>query len=155
MQKEATKSLKEGGELRAHPKIAKDSRSDLPHNGRVPLDDFSQSLKLCKGKHGQILHYRFGIKKESYMCASLDLDEPASYEEAMTLPKSVEWMVAMREKMSFMARNRVWELVDLLPWYKTIGNKWVLKIKCKSNGLIKKIQGSFSGKRINPKKWYR
>ena len=30
--------------------------------------------------------------------------------------------------------NQVWDLVDLLLGHKTIGNKWVLKMKYKANG---------------------
>ena len=49
-------------------------------------------------------------------------------------------MVAMREDISFMARNHVCELVDLLFGSKTIENKWVLKIKCKENGSVEKYK---------------
>ena len=34
-----------------------------------------------------------------------------------------------------MKSNQVWELVDLLKGHKAIGNKWILKIKCKANGV--------------------
>ena len=33
-----------------------------------------------------------------------------------------------------MESNQVWDLVDLPPDHKTIGNKWVLNIKLKANG---------------------
>ena len=45
-------------------------------------------------------------------------------------------MIVIQEEMSFMDKNNVWELVDLPPGRKTIGNKWVLKIKCKADGSI-------------------
>ena len=35
-----------------------------------------------------------------------------------------------------MKSNRVWDLVDLPPGRKTIGNKWVLNIKHKTDGTI-------------------
>ena len=35
----------------------------------------------------------------------------------------------MEEEMGSMKVNQVWELVDLPPGCKAIGNKWVLKIK--------------------------
>ncbi|KAL0456749.1 UNVERIFIED_CONTAM: hypothetical protein Slati_1014100 [Sesamum latifolium] len=47
------------------------------------------------------------------MCASVDIDEPATYEEAVTSPNANEWITAMKEEMSSMAKNNVWELVDL------------------------------------------
>ena len=38
--------------------------------------------------------------------------------------------------MNSMESNHVWDLVDLPPGHKTIGNKWVLNIKCKEDGTI-------------------
>jgi hypothetical protein len=35
-----------------------------------------------------------------------------------------------------MMQNERWTLMDLLPWCKTIGCKWIFKIKLKSNGSI-------------------
>ncbi|KAL0373354.1 UNVERIFIED_CONTAM: Retrovirus-related Pol polyprotein from transposon TNT 1-94, partial [Sesamum radiatum] len=46
------------------------------------------------------------------MCASVDIDEPATY-EAVTSPNANGWITAMKEEMSSMAKNNVWELVDL------------------------------------------
>ncbi|KAK4390355.1 Retrovirus-related Pol polyprotein from transposon TNT 1-94 [Sesamum angolense] len=47
------------------------------------------------------------------MCASVDIDEPATYEEVVTSPNANEWITAMKEEMSSMTKNNVWELVDL------------------------------------------
>jgi hypothetical protein len=55
-------------------------------------------------------------------------------------------MTAMQEKMSSMDKNNVWELVDLPPGRKTIGNKWVLKVKCKEDGLIDRYKARLLGK---------
>ena len=38
--------------------------------------------------------------------------------------------------MNSMKSNQVWDLVDLPHSRKTIGNKWVLNIKCKADGTI-------------------
>lgn len=48
--------------------------------------------------------------------------------------------------MSSMAKNKVWELVDLPPGRKTIGNKWVLKIKRKADGSIDKYKARLVAK---------
>ena len=74
-------------ELQAPSKISKYSESDLPPSGNVPLDDFSQSLDLHRSECCQIPHRHFKIEGESYMCTQLNLDEPTSYEEALTSPK--------------------------------------------------------------------
>ncbi|KAK4411876.1 Retrovirus-related Pol polyprotein from transposon TNT 1-94 [Sesamum angolense] len=43
----------------------------------------------------------------------MDIDEPATYEEAVTSQNANEWMTAMKEEMSSMAKNNIWKLVDL------------------------------------------
>ena len=42
--------------------------------------------------------------------------------------------------MNSMKSNRVWDLVDLSPGRRTIGNKWVLNIKRKENGTIERYE---------------
>ena len=42
----------------------------------------------------------------------------------------------MEEEIEFMKTNQVWDLVDLPLGRKSIGNKWVLKIKSKADGTI-------------------
>ena len=42
----------------------------------------------------------------------------------------------MEEEMKSMKINQVWELVDPPKGRKPIGNKWILKIKCKLDGTI-------------------
>ncbi|KAL0362065.1 UNVERIFIED_CONTAM: Retrovirus-related Pol polyprotein from transposon TNT 1-94 [Sesamum calycinum] len=86
------------------------------------------------------------------MCASVDIYEPATYEEAMTSPNANEWMTAMKEEMSSMAKNNVWELVDLPTRRKTIGNKWILKVKCKLDGSIDKFKARLVAKGYTQKK---
>ena len=38
--------------------------------------------------------------------------------------------------MDSMVRNKVWELVDVPPGRKSIGNKWVFKMKRRADGSI-------------------
>ena len=45
-----------------------------------------------------------------------------------------------------MEKNNVWELVDLPPETKTIGNKRVLKVKCKANGSIDRYKACLMAK---------
>jgi len=42
--------------------------------------------------------------------------------------------------MDTMARNKVWELVDLPPQRKSIKNKWIFKIKRHADGSIDKFK---------------
>ena len=52
----------------------------------------------------------------------------------------------MKDKMDSMTRNKVWELVDLPPQRKFIGNKWVFKIKRWTNGSIDKFKARLVAK---------
>ena len=40
----------------------------------------------------------------------------------------------MKEEMSSMATNKVWQLVDLPSEHKAIGTRWVPKVKRKAGG---------------------
>uniref|UniRef100_A0A2N9HH17 Integrase catalytic domain-containing protein n=1 Tax=Fagus sylvatica TaxID=28930 RepID=A0A2N9HH17_FAGSY len=75
-----------------------------------------------------------------------NVDEPASFSEALHSPDRDEWMTAMQEEMSSMDKNNVWELVDLPPRRKTIGNKWVLKVKRKADGSIDRYKARLVAK---------
>ena len=65
-----------------------------------------------------------------------DDEEPNSVQEAFSVPTKDKWIEAMKEEMGSMRTNHVWDLLDLPPSRKTVGNKWVLKIKRKGNGVI-------------------
>jgi len=55
-------------------------------------------------------------------------------------------MDAMKDEMDSMARNKVWELVDLPPQRKFIRNKWVFKIKRRVDGSINKFKARLVAK---------
>ena len=55
-------------------------------------------------------------------------------------------MDAMKDELSSMVKNFVWELVDLPPSRKAIGYKWVLKVKHKADGLIDKYKAHLVAK---------
>ena len=55
-------------------------------------------------------------------------------------------MNAMRDEMDSMARNKVQKLVDLPPQRKSIGNKWIFKIKRQADGSIDKFKARLVAK---------
>ena len=55
-------------------------------------------------------------------------------------------MDKMKDELSSMDKNSVWELVDLPPSHKAIGKKWVLKVNCKANGSIDKYKACLVAK---------
>ena len=100
-------SLGEGGESQLHPEIAKDSGSDLSPSRSKPLNSDTQGSKVRRSERGTIPRCHFEIEGESFICDSLDLDNPTSYDEALASPASHEWIVVIRDEMDSMAKNQV------------------------------------------------
>ena len=80
------------------------------------------------------------------MIALSDDVEPKTVKQALSSPASKEWSVAMQDEMESMRINHVWDLVDLPPGRKTIGNKWVLKVKRKVNDSIERYKARMVAK---------
>src|SRR4051812_32176360 len=64
----------------------------------------------------------------------VDHDDPATFQEAVDGPDSELWLGAMREEMQSMSDNHVWELVDPIDGVRTIGCKWIFKVKMDMDG---------------------
>ncbi|KAK0600749.1 hypothetical protein LWI29_018076 [Acer saccharum] len=52
----------------------------------------------------------------------------------------------MKEEMDSMKSNHVWDLVDLPPGRNAIGNKWVLRIKQKADGIVERYKACLVAK---------
>ncbi|KAM3380920.1 hypothetical protein P3S68_006493 [Capsicum galapagoense] len=63
--------------------------------------------------------------------------EPTSYEEAASCPA---WQTAMTQEFEALYANHTWDLVPLPPTKRTIGCRWVYKIKHKANGSIERFK---------------
>eukprot|EP00253_Pinus_taeda_P004912 PITA_04912 len=56
-------------------------------------------------------------------------DEPLCYQEAVEGSKSEQWKAAMKDEMMALGKNGTWDLVELPKDRKTVGCKWVFKLK--------------------------
>eukprot|EP00253_Pinus_taeda_P033003 PITA_33003 len=56
-------------------------------------------------------------------------DEPRCYQEAIEGSKSDKWKAAMKDEMMALGKNDTWDLVELPKDRKTVGYKWVFKLK--------------------------
>ncbi|KAJ9541893.1 hypothetical protein OSB04_028399 [Centaurea solstitialis] len=65
-----------------------------------------------------------------------DLNEPTSYEEAVSGNESEQWQEAMKAEMQSMYDKQVWELTDLPQHCKAVGRKWVFKKKTDMDGNV-------------------
>ena len=91
---------------------------------------------LRKSSWQIILQQWFEIEGEVHIVTPYDDVEPKSVQKTLTCPAKDEWRKTMEEELEWMKKNQVWDLVDMPSNWKAIGNKWVLKIKQKTNGSI-------------------
>ena len=118
--------------------------------------DFVPDLTLVEQDHEKsqprqsirerIPRRRFEIDGEAFMIAPHDDEEPKNVKEALSGPKAKEWIKAMEEEMESMNANQVQDLVDLPSGRRSIGNKWILKIKRKANGSIERYKARLVAK---------
>jgi hypothetical protein len=65
-----------------------------------------------------------------------DLDERATYTEAMEGPESEKWLKAMKFEIRSMYDNQVWTLVEIPSDRKAVENKWIFKKKTNADGNV-------------------
>ncbi|KAL4591437.1 hypothetical protein LXL04_004402 [Taraxacum kok-saghyz] len=103
--------------------------------------------------------YKFGVERfvnysnlnPSCLCFVSNLDktvEPRNFEEAS---QDQNWVRAMNDEMEALHRNDTWEVTDLPNNRKSIGCKWVFKIKYKANGEVERYKARLVAKGFNQK----
>ena len=102
----------------------------------TPMEQDHDQSQSRQSTRERISRHRFEIKREAFMITPYDDEKPKNVNEALSGPKAKEWIKVMKEEMESMNDNQVWDLVDLPPKQKSIGNKWILKIKRKADGSI-------------------
>ncbi|GJQ65685.1 hypothetical protein Trydic_g7771 [Trypoxylus dichotomus] len=60
-------------------------------------------------------------------------EEPATFSEAIPSPEADKWKTAMAEELNALSVNKIWKLLDLPKGKKPIDNRWVFKIKSRSD----------------------
>ncbi|RVW27457.1 Retrovirus-related Pol polyprotein from transposon TNT 1-94 [Vitis vinifera] len=78
-------------------------------------------------------------------------NDPESFSQAMSCKESELWYNSMKDEMSSMRCNDVWDLVELPNGVKTIGCKWVFKTKKDSLGNIERYKARLVAKGFTQK----
>ncbi|KAL0414383.1 UNVERIFIED_CONTAM: Retrovirus-related Pol polyprotein from transposon RE1 [Sesamum radiatum] len=74
------------------------------------------------------------------------LQEPKSYLQAS---KDRNWVEAMTQELNALAANKTWTLTSLPPGKRTIGSRWVYKLKLKPDGSIDRYKARLVAKGYN------
>jgi len=103
------------------------------------LKDYQTDLACVKTKKYPIRSY-ISLSRLSthFQQVILNIDsnrEPKSFEEAAQNP---DWKKAMDTELSALEQNQTWTITNLPSGCKTIGCKWVFKIKHKANGSVER-----------------
>ncbi|GJT78966.1 ribonuclease H-like domain-containing protein [Tanacetum coccineum] len=104
-----------------------------------------------KVKYGLEKYVGYSNLTSEFFCFTTELNkafEPKNYWESC---KDQHWIEAMNKEMDALYRNDTWEICDLPKDRKSIGGKWVFKIKYKSNGEIERYKARYVVKGYNQK----
>ena len=74
----------------------------------------------------EMLFYALSIAEQ------LEHSEPSTYAEAVNGPESKQWILAMKEEIESLIRNKTWILVDKVEFRRVISCKWVFMKKIES-----------------------
>lgn len=86
---------------------------------------------------------------KNYLTAFSAIEESRNFVEAS---KDKRLVGAMKTEIQALEDNGTWELVQLLPWKRPIGYKWVYKVKYKADGSIERFKAQLVAKGYNQRK---
>ena len=89
--------------------------------------------------YGETISHRFGKWEQiDVNIASVGMNDPKSYRQAMNGHDSIAWKAATDAEVESLSKNNTWDLVDLPPGKSIVGCKWVLKTKFNADGTLNK-----------------
>ena len=77
------------------------------------------------------------------MASHLSWHEPSTYNQAV---KDPQWVKAMDIELDALCKNHTWDLVSLPLGKKTIGCKWVFKVKLRADGTLERFKARLVAK---------
>ncbi|KAI3730786.1 hypothetical protein L1987_61963 [Smallanthus sonchifolius] len=107
------------------------------------LGDFVVKGKVKYGLEKVVNYSNLSCENMCFVSILNKSSEPKGYYEAINDPN---WVNAMNDEMMALNRNDTWDLVELPKNRKTIGCKWVYKIKYKSTGEIDRYKARLVAK---------
>ena len=121
-----------------HPEPRRSSRSTAPPTW---LTDYvcTTSSHWCN-----LIHYdAFPAQAQAFISQLSKLTEPVSYFEAS---QHQEWRDAMSKELNALESNKTWLVTTLPKGKKSIGCKWVFKVKLKKDGTLERYKARLVAK---------
>ncbi|KAJ0532625.1 putative RNA-directed DNA polymerase [Helianthus annuus] len=108
-----------------------------------------RSSRECKStKLPDFAYSTYSPSFASFIANIHHLSEPESYREVVSNPL---WQNAMAEELTALHQTRTWDFVPLPSGKRTIGCRWVYKIKTKSDGSVERYKARLVAKGYSQK----
>nr|XP_017248276.1 PREDICTED: uncharacterized protein LOC108219369 [Daucus carota subsp. sativus] len=127
-------------DLSSHTEFPELRRSSRAHKAPTYLSNYQ-----C---HAFVSSHWCNLVQHQPTVTPCAVTEPTSYVEAATDPL---WISAMQAEISALNKNHTWDLVTLPKGKKTIGSKWVFKVKVKADGSLERCKARLVAKGFNQK----
>ena len=124
---------------------------EVPHEKpNIPPADINEPCAIALSKPVRVRRPAISDDYLVYLQES-DFDygideDPVSFSQAINNDKSDKWINAMKEELKSMAKNNVWDLVELPEGSKWVRCKWVFKTKHDSNDNIERFKARLVAK---------
>eukprot|EP00253_Pinus_taeda_P016063 PITA_16063 len=124
---QASESDHEQGSDLDHEQVSDADHEEVPIDGSQPIVEAPET-SLRRSTRLKRPPKRYDDYVTSVAFTAND-DEPLCYQEAVEGSKSDKWKAAMKDEIMALGKNGTWDLVELLKDRKTMGCKWVFKLK--------------------------
>lgn len=128
------KEIQSSSEDDAEPEQLQPRRSTRKTAGVPPMryvDEFAGHSKVTEVTHAAL-------------CAAID--EPSSLQEALDSKHAAQWKAAADSEYQSLMENQTWELVKLPTNRKTVGCKWIFKVKYGAQGEVERFKSRLVAK---------
>ncbi|KAH9658914.1 retrovirus-related pol polyprotein from transposon TNT 1-94-like protein [Citrus sinensis] len=131
-----------------------DSSEAAPeHEEQEPVESETPEVRRStRERRPPMLHSEYVTEINVAYCILTENGEPSTFHEALNSSDVALWMTAMQEEIEALHKYKIWELVPLPHGRKTIGNKWVYKIKRDGLGTSKQDSRDANSPRQNKRK---
>ncbi|RVW93071.1 Retrovirus-related Pol polyprotein from transposon RE1 [Vitis vinifera] len=120
--------------------------------GTIPLSTNSNEsnesinirpVTLPEQPHHMVTRSKNGIFKPKVYTVDLNVEEPNTFQEAISHPK---WKEAMNEEFRALMKNKTWSLVSFPTNRTSVGCKWVFKLKRNLDGSVSRYKARLVAK---------